>query len=167
MIEGGVNANYEAVVTLPLRGPSGQKRNIEAIVDTGFNGFLTLPPSYVEELGLAYLGNVRARLADGSEDDFDVYGVIALWDGPPRYVPADEADAMPLLGMALMDSYNLNIDVENGVAFSYRPRADRARALTIRNGFDILRQGARNHYPNMVVVARVRELEEPLVAGAP
>ena len=66
MIEGVVNANYEAVVTLPLRGPSGQERDIEAIVDTGFNGLLTLPPSFVEELGLAYLGNVRAELANGS-----------------------------------------------------------------------------------------------------
>ena len=44
MIEGVVNAAYEAVIRLSLRGPSGQAREIDAVIDTGFNGFLTLPP---------------------------------------------------------------------------------------------------------------------------
>ena len=50
MIEGIVNAAYEAVVTLPLRGQAGQERDIEAVIDTGYNGFLSLPPALVEEL---------------------------------------------------------------------------------------------------------------------
>ena len=47
MIEGFVNANLEAVVTIPLLGPAGQTREIAAVVDTGFNGYLTLPPTLV------------------------------------------------------------------------------------------------------------------------
>ena len=35
MIEGVVNVALEAVVTLPLRGPAGQARQIEAVIDTG------------------------------------------------------------------------------------------------------------------------------------
>ena len=54
MIEGFVNANYEPVVTLSLQGPSGNARDIEAVVDTGFNGFLTLPPPLVAELELTF-----------------------------------------------------------------------------------------------------------------
>ena len=137
VIGGSANANYEAAVTLPLPGPYGQERDIEAVVDTGF---LTLSLSFVEELGLAYLGNVRAELANGSKDDFDVYGFTVLWDDQPRYVPADEADATPLLGMALMDSYDLNIDVENGAASSYRPRVVRPHNPTVRNSAGLLRQ---------------------------
>ena len=53
MIEGVVNAAYEAVVTLPLRGQTGQGRDIEVVIDTGYNGFLSLPPALVEELGAA------------------------------------------------------------------------------------------------------------------
>ena len=61
VIEGVVNANYEPVVTLPLRGPDGQEQEIEAVVDTGFNGYLTLPSAFVVELGLALLGNAQAE----------------------------------------------------------------------------------------------------------
>ena len=44
--EGVVNAAYEPVVTLAVQGPAGQTRETEAVVDTGYNGFLTLPPSW-------------------------------------------------------------------------------------------------------------------------
>ena len=36
MTEGAVNAAYEAVVRLTVQGPSGQAREIEAVVDTGY-----------------------------------------------------------------------------------------------------------------------------------
>ena len=102
MIEGAVNAAYEAVVTLAMRGPAGQTREIEAVVDTGFNGFLTLPPVLVTELGLPFTSIGRATLADGSEATFDVYSVTVLWDGQPRYIEADAADTTPLVGMQLL-----------------------------------------------------------------
>ena len=34
MIEGAVNASYEAVVTLPLQGLEGRTRDIEAVAST-------------------------------------------------------------------------------------------------------------------------------------
>ena len=52
MIEGAVNAAYEPVVTLAIHGPSGETTEIEAVVDTGFTGFLTVPPALAAELGL-------------------------------------------------------------------------------------------------------------------
>ena len=85
MIEGVVNADYEAVVTLPLRGAAGQGKAIDAVIDTGCNGFLTLPPAMVTELGLVFLTRGRAVLANGSEEVFEVYGVTVFWDGQPRY----------------------------------------------------------------------------------
>ncbi len=114
MIEGVVNAAYEPVVTLALQGPSGQASEIEAVIDTGFTGFLTVPPALATELGLAHRGTSRATLADGSEVTFPSYGVAVLWDGQPRYIEADAADVIPLVGMRLLDRHNLNIDVENG-----------------------------------------------------
>ena len=114
MIEGAVNAYYEAVVLLPLLDSSGQTRDIEALIDTGFNGFLTLPPGLVAELRLTWLGQKTLVLANGSQDVFDTYGATVLWDGESRFVDADEADAMPFIGMSLLDRHNLNIDVEDG-----------------------------------------------------
>ena len=114
MIEGVVNAAYEPVVTVAVQGPSGQTREIEAVIDTGFTGFLTLPPGLVSELGLPFLTGNRATLADGSEVTFPSYGVEVLWDGEPVYIEADAADTTPLVGMRLLDRHNLNIDVEDG-----------------------------------------------------
>ena len=114
MIEGAVNVNYEPVISLPMRGPEGQMREIEAVVDTGFNGFLTLPPALVAELGLPFRFRGQAVLANGNEETFDVYGVTVLWDGQPRYVESGAVGVDPLVGMLLLDRHNLNIDVADG-----------------------------------------------------
>ena len=114
MIEGVVNSAYEAVIPLSLRGPAGQAQEVEAVIDTGFTGFVTLPPSLAAELGLVFMGTSEATLADGSEVSFDAYDVTVLWEGQPRDVLIDEADTTPLVGMLLLDRHNLNIDVESG-----------------------------------------------------
>ena len=114
MIQGVVNAAYEAVVTLPLQYPEGRTRDIEAVVDTGYSGFLTLPPELVDELGLpfAYMG--QAFLANDAEVDFDVHYATVLWDGQPRDIEADATGSTPLLGMLLLDRHTLSIEVESG-----------------------------------------------------
>ena len=113
MIEGVVNAAYEPVVVLAVHGPSGQATEIEAIVDTGFTGFLTVTPALAAELELSLHGASRATLAGGSEVTFDLYDVAVLWDGQPRYVLADAAGTTPLVSMRMLDRHNLNIDVED------------------------------------------------------
>ena len=114
MIEGVVNAAYEAVVSLSLQGAEGQPREIEAVVDTGYTGFLTLPPALVAELGLpfAYVG--RAFLANDDEVEFDVQDVTVLWDGQPRQVRAAATGSTPLVGMMLLDGHDLHIQVRDG-----------------------------------------------------
>ena len=114
MIEGVVNAAYEPIVTLRIQGPSGQEREIEAVIDTGFTGFLTMPPALAADLGLRYRGRGWATLADGGEVPFDVYEVTVLWDGRPIRVEADAADTTPLVGMRLLDTHDLYIQVQNG-----------------------------------------------------
>ena len=114
MIEGAVNDAYEAVVALSLQGPEGQAQDIEAVIDTGYSGFLTLPTALVTALGLpfAYIG--RALLANDDEVTFDVHYVTVLWDGQPRHIRADATGSTPLVGMLLLDQHSLNIEVERG-----------------------------------------------------
>ena len=114
MIEGVVNAAYEAVVTLTLRGPAGQTREIEAVIDTGYNGFLTLPEAMVAELQLPFLGPGRATLANGAVETFKVHEGTVLWDGQPREVEADATGNTLLVGMLLLDGHDLNIQVRDG-----------------------------------------------------
>ena len=124
MIEGVVNAAYEAVVTLPLRGPEGQSLEIDAVVDIGYNGFLTLPTTVVAELGLAFGGISRATLADGSVVAFDVYDVTVIWNGIARYISANAADSTPLVGMSLLDRHDLSIRVRDGGHVLIQPTVD-------------------------------------------
>ena len=97
-----------------VAGPRGQQQEIEAIIDTGFTGFLTLPPVLVDALGLSWLSRQPGILADGSVDIFDVYVATALWDGQPRSVDVEAADTEPLVGMSLLAQHSLRIDVANG-----------------------------------------------------
>jgi len=52
MITGSMNAYREATIRFTVLDTQGQAQEIEAIIDTGFTGFLTLPPSVVTTLGL-------------------------------------------------------------------------------------------------------------------
>ena len=113
MIEGVVNAAYEAVVTLPLHGPAGETREIEAVIDTGYNGFLTLPAAMVAEFEFLFLGPSRATLANGAVETLNVHDATVLWDGQLRDIEADATGSVPLVGMLLLDRYDLSIQVRD------------------------------------------------------
>jgi len=102
------------VIALAVQSPPGQSRDIEAVVDTGFNGFLTLPTTLVSELELPFVSIGQATLADGSEIAYDVYGATVLWAGQAVYVEADAADTTPLVGMLLLDGHDLSVQVREG-----------------------------------------------------
>jgi predicted aspartyl protease len=68
----------------------------------------------VSHLGLRWRRRVRALLADGSESVFDIYEATVIWDGHPRRVPVDEADTAPLVGMSLLEAYELTVQVRPG-----------------------------------------------------
>lgn len=111
MITGIVTAGREATVRLLVRGPAGQTQQIKAVVDTGFDGWLSLPPALIASLGLPWRRRGRALLADGSESLFDIYEGTVVWDRRRRRIPVDEVDTAPLVGMALMDGYELRVQV--------------------------------------------------------
>jgi clan AA aspartic protease len=57
---------------------------IECVVDTGFEGFLTLPPAVVTRLGLPYVAPIDANLADNSLIVANVHQGIVIWNGVER-----------------------------------------------------------------------------------
>lgn len=114
MIEGRVNAAYEPVVPLTIRGQAGNALDVSGVVDTGFNRFLTLPPSLVAELDLPLVGVSQVVLANGSEETLDMHGATMLWDGVPRDVDVLVADTTPLVGMSLLDGYAPHVQVREG-----------------------------------------------------
>ena len=111
MITGIVTDDREAVISLTLRGPDGKEQELEAVIDTGFDGSLTAPPDVIPALGLPLRRRGRALLADGSATVFDIYEATVMWDGRPRRVSVDEVDVTPLLGMSLLYGYELRMQV--------------------------------------------------------
>ena len=121
MIEGFVNANHEAVLPLSLRGPEGQAREVNAVIDTGHGGSLTLPPALVAELGLPYAFSSRATLAGNTEVGFRVHRVTVLWDSKPLHTEADAAGSTPLVGMTLLDAHSLHMEIANDGRVAIQP----------------------------------------------
>jgi clan AA aspartic protease len=120
MITGTVNANREATLSLTLRNNASLELNLNTLVDTGFNGWLTLPPDIITVLALPWQRYGRAQLADGSEKHFDIYEVSILWDGQTRTISVYEMDAEPLLGMSMMYGFELLLPVLDGATFTIR-----------------------------------------------
>ena len=116
-----MNANYEAVITLPVLGPAGQIREVEAVIDTGYNGTLTLPPSLVSELALPLVGPTQATLANGVVETFNVHDVTVLWGDVPRDIEADAVGPTPLAGLLLFDSHSLYVQVTEGGRVAIQP----------------------------------------------
>jgi clan AA aspartic protease len=111
MITGIVNADFEPTISLSICGSNGKAYTQEAIVDTGFNGWLSLPSDLIAELNLEWKRRGRAVLGDGTECVFDVYEAVVVWDGNMLTIPIDEADSEPLVGMSLMEGYQLTVQV--------------------------------------------------------
>ena len=114
MITGLVTVDQEAIVRLVVRGPGNRDFGIDAVIDTGFDGWLSLPPSLISRLGLRWRQRGRALLADGSESVFDTYEGTVVWDGHARRIAVDEANAASLIGMSLLGGYELTLQVRSG-----------------------------------------------------
>jgi clan AA aspartic protease len=110
----GIVRDFEPIIPLSVCGSDGKVYTQDAIVDTGFDGWLSLPPNLIAQLNLRWKRRGRAILGDGSGCVFDVYEAIVDWDGTLLTIPVDEADSEPLVGMSLMEGYQLTVQVFEG-----------------------------------------------------
>jgi predicted aspartyl protease len=71
MIQGVVNLRREATLTVVIGNSQGQRQVLDTVIDTGFNGSLTLPSAVIAALELPWSGSDAVTLGDGSETLFD------------------------------------------------------------------------------------------------
>jgi clan AA aspartic protease len=114
MITGVVDAGLEARIPLFVEDSSGQPHPIDAVVDSGFTGFLALPSALITSLGLSWQHQQQVRLGDGSIKWLDVYSAVIIWDSQPRKVYVTAIDPDPLVGMKLLEGKEVRIRVKVG-----------------------------------------------------
>lgn len=115
MITGTVLQRWPTVI-ITVSSPTGLQSDIEALVDTGFTGYLTLPISTVTALGLPFRSYYTAGLADGSSVRLSLYEAIVLWHGAQRSAFVLATGRQPLLGMSLIYGSRLSLDRADGGA---------------------------------------------------
>src|SRR5947209_5520330 len=99
MIRGIINATRHAVVRLEVLGPLGKRRDVEAAIDTGFGGALTLPSNVVADLALPWRHLAYGKVASGRVEQFDIYEALVRWDRQLQKILVYRSDVQPLLGM--------------------------------------------------------------------
>jgi clan AA aspartic protease len=121
MVSGVVNNLLQPMVRLIVRGPQGQEETIDALVDTGFNGTLLLPPALVSTLGLPFHSIRTVLLADGAFQDVANHRGWILWENVERPVRVVAAGEQPLLGMTLLVGYRLCVNIVDGGEVTTEP----------------------------------------------
>jgi clan AA aspartic protease len=114
VIIGTINPFREAVLLLKVRGPGGLEGEVEAVIDTGFTDYLTLPPALTAHLGLRLDGAMLVTLADGSTVRVAVYTATVVWDNRLRTVPVIQVDGGSLVGMSLLYGSAVRLEVVDG-----------------------------------------------------
>ena len=111
---GYINEYLEAIIKVTIFNSVGEAITIDAMVDTGYSGFLALPRNTINELGLSWTGTTEGILADDTEISINVFrGVIVLQD-MRAHIDVEEAGRLPLIGMSLLYGQDFEMRVLSG-----------------------------------------------------
>ncbi len=114
MIKGKVSGNQRPLIAVEILDSEDRLQSVEAILDTGFTGYLTLPQESIRQLGLRSVGQRTFELANGDLFDFQVYLGSVSWHDRPNDVLVLESDSVPLLGMTLLWGSRVTLDASTG-----------------------------------------------------
>jgi clan AA aspartic protease len=121
VIEGEVNADYEAVIPIKLRAADGSLHDLQAVVDTGFSGYLTLSPAEIAALQLPFRQQQMYRVGDNRQVTFDVYRGIIDWEGQERVIAVLSSDGGTLIGMRMLRGCRLFVEIVDGGPVTIEP----------------------------------------------
>lgn len=114
MITGHVNTRREAIVSIRLRGTDGTELDVDAILDTGFDDYLTLPAALIDALQLPRVEAVPIVLGDGRVVRVSVHEARVRWNNEWRAIFVQETGGDILLGMNLLFGNLVTLEVTDG-----------------------------------------------------
>ena len=113
-ISGHVDADLEGWVSLQIAGNDGRFRSIDAVIDAGFSGFLTLPRHLIESLGFRRRRRTNVLLANQVQASLNVWLAQILGHERLRTIRVLVAEGVPLLGTRLLTASQLTAQFRNG-----------------------------------------------------
>jgi clan AA aspartic protease len=121
MMMENVNSHREAIIQFAVLGENNQRQAIRAVIDTGYTGFLTLPSAIITSLELMWYMQEEGILGNGSLCLFNVFEATVIWDGHLKSIEVNESETDPLVGMGLLEGYELNIQGFAGGLVTIKP----------------------------------------------
>lgn len=114
MIKGWIDSNLDAIIELSIQ-QGGVVHNQRFIVDTGFNGFVAVPQSLANQLGLKLMDVQEGITADGRAGFFDTVEITVVWHDEALTIQAQILDEA-LIGTRLLRGSRISADwIRNGV----------------------------------------------------
>ncbi len=110
----GIVFGRQPQIKVVLRTVDYPDLEIGCVIDTGFEGALTLPMLVVEKLKLPYVARINVNLANDENFVTSVHRATIIWDDAELDVPVLAMGRRPLVGTLLLATYNLNIDFYDG-----------------------------------------------------
>jgi predicted aspartyl protease len=114
VITGRVTDQPEMIIRVVVRGPAGRDRRVKVVIDTSFDGALTLPLRLITGLKLPWHNQTSVELGDGSPVLSEIYRRTVEGDGRLKRVLVHGAETEPLLGMALLKGHHLDAEIRAG-----------------------------------------------------
>ncbi len=85
--------------------------NALAVIDTGFNEYLSVPARMIRRLGWERVGVETYELASGEKMESDTYlGTVIFAGRPKQVVAASGSPSEVLIGTRLMDGMELSVN---------------------------------------------------------
>lgn len=110
----GIVRGRKPFISVTFRIPGSPDIALDFIIDTGFEGALTLPPPAIAALGLSFDQPMIAKTADGRRTTVPTFRATILWNGLVLIVQVLEMSNPPLLGTLLLDNNDLFIRFRDG-----------------------------------------------------
>lgn len=114
MITGSVSNYLEPFVNVTLTCVDRSEIGLAAIIDSGFNGGLTLPQALVDRLGWPFMSSEEVVLANGNVYSMKTYRGLVKWKGEDRITTVFISESKASLGTALLDGSELWIQFRRG-----------------------------------------------------
>ena len=124
MTNGSVSLMRWPTVVASILDVEGGVSTVEARIDTGFSGDLTLPRTVIDRLGLQRADRANYRIGDDRTVTFNTYIARVVWHNLIRQIIVLESEVPPVIGVGLLWGSNLSVDFRHGGDVTIRELED-------------------------------------------